>query len=350
MLLLGAPRTRGVEQAPAQEAEEHGGRRRRCLRLRRRQELAHDPVEAGEVAVLAEIEEEDLVQVAERRLRDDLSDHVRAALAGLGHLPLVELARPAQRLRPGDEPAAEVRQRPGLWPGHHLDQVEGVPADVGLDSPEVVQQDLAQTLGGDDLLGELASDVRSLDPLPGPRLGQLLVVDLVEERPVSHGPRAEEPVELGLPAVEKEERRRRLEVLAAGVGDELALRFPERRRRVQGVVALDLAEDDGRVPDQVEAVVASGRPLRPQAPHRERALLEEVLAVGLRARARRVAEGAHIRLEQGRVHVGLGEPALLVLRDVQAWQTNWRHRSRPPTVGRRMIRSRPDRASSVTSR
>jgi hypothetical protein len=283
--------------------------------------------------------------MAEGGLRDDLADDVVAALAGLGDLPLVELSGPAQRLRPRDEPAPEARQRRGrVGSRHDLDHVEGVLADVRLDPVEVVKEDRAQPVRRHDLLGELAAQVGRLDPLPGPRLRELLVCGLVEQRAFSHRLQPEEPVALRLAAVEEQERRRGREVAAAGVVDELPRRPVERSGRVELFVAFDLAEHHRRVADQVEAVVPPGRAPAPQPPDGERALLEEVLAVGLRARPARVSERLHVGLEERRMDVGLGEASLLVLGDVQAWQADRRHGPRPPTVGRRIIRIGADRA------
>ncbi len=105
----------------------------------------------------------------------------------------------------------------------------------------------------------------------------------------------------------------------------------ELHRSIELAVALDLAQDDRRVAEQVEAVVTTRVAPALQPSQGERPLLREVLAVALAALARRKPEGSHVGLEERRVHLGLGEGTLLDLGDVEAGQTYGRHRtpSRP---------------------
>lgn len=109
LLVLRVPRRSGVANAPTQEACEDRDGGRSGLRLRARQELAHDPVEARQMSVLAEAQEEDFVQVVERGLRDHLArDLWLAVFPYLRDLAVVERAHSRERLRAVEEPAPEL--------------------------------------------------------------------------------------------------------------------------------------------------------------------------------------------------------------------------------------------------
>ncbi len=132
--------------------------------------------------VLAERQEKDLVEVVERCLGDHLLGNLLAVAADLGDFALVQLSHPAQRLGTLHEPASEVGEH-GRRVGTHddLDGVEDVAPDVVFDAIEVVEQDLPQSLGIDDLLLELTSQVEALDSVPVPQLSELLVLEVIED-------------------------------------------------------------------------------------------------------------------------------------------------------------------------
>lgn len=157
-----------------------------------------------------------------------------------------------------------------------------------------------------------------LDAVPIPEL-ELVVGRLRAGSVLNRGAQAEEPGSGQLSAVEQEKRRRSLEVLASGVTHELGDRPVHRRLRVELVVALELAEHQRRIADEVQTVEESPLAAALQAAESQMALLEEVLAVGLTTRARRIPERSHVGLEELGVHIGLGVPALLGLGYGGAW-------------------------------
>src|SRR5207248_11634199 len=146
--------------------------RRRRLGAGSWKEFPHDPVAAGDMAVLAEVEAEDLVEVIERPLGDALlADLLLAVSPELRDLALIEAAHPPERFRPVEEPAAEVSDEGRrLGRPHDLDRLHDLWTKIVLDPVEVVEQDLAKPLTVDDLLGELAAQVERLDLLPSPEL------------------------------------------------------------------------------------------------------------------------------------------------------------------------------------
>lgn len=205
ILVFGIPRLCGVSDAAPQEPEEDCGSRRRRLASARWQELPHDPVEARQVAVLAEVEEEDLVEVVEGRLRHHLrGDLLGLGLAGLGDLALVQGAHLGSRLRAVNEPVPERAEEGGRGVGRHdLDRLVDLCPDAVFDAVEVVEEDLAQAVACDLFLRERAAQLERHDALPLPDLrAEVLVLDLAEEGPVSHGTESEEPGAVGLAAVE----------------------------------------------------------------------------------------------------------------------------------------------------
>ncbi len=211
-----------------------------------------------------------------------------------------------------------------------MHRVADVGSEVILQLAEVVQKDLEEAFAADHLLGELTAQMCVLDTVPSPYLRQLLVCRRVQRRRASHRRQTEEARPIRLPAVEEEKRGWGGEVLAERVLLELSDRPGEICVAVDRLVPLDLAENDRRVADQIQAVVEPSAAPALQAVHRQSPLLEEVLAVGLAARARRVAEGRHVRLEELGVHIGLRERPLLPVGDVLAWQSARRHR--PPSA------------------
>ena len=156
LVILGVPSRGRVADAPAEKAEEHRDLCGRSVRAAAREKLPHDPVEARQVPVFAQVEEEDLVQVVERRLRDHLGrDRLGPGLACLGDLALVQGAHPLHRLRPLEQPTAELpEERRRLIGRDDLDRLVNLDADTVLDAVEVVEEDLPQPGAGDDLLGE----------------------------------------------------------------------------------------------------------------------------------------------------------------------------------------------------
>ncbi len=119
----------------------------------------------------------------------------------------------------------------------------------------MVQQDLQQPRAVHDLLGEAPREREPGHLLPGPDLGQLLVGARIEQRPLGHLPEPQEAQPVGPAVVEQEERWGDREVLARGVGRELPERGVDLRARLERVEPLELAEDERRVAEEVEAVV-----------------------------------------------------------------------------------------------
>jgi hypothetical protein len=99
---------------PSAEQSQEDRRGRGCgIAPRAREELAQDSVEAGKVAILAEVEEEDLVEVVQCRLGHHLlGDLPLIVPTDLRDLALVELPESPKSIRPLDQPAAEVGQDP----------------------------------------------------------------------------------------------------------------------------------------------------------------------------------------------------------------------------------------------
>ncbi|MFN8187204.1 MAG: hypothetical protein U0R69_08990 [Gaiellales bacterium] len=124
--------------------------------------------------------------------------------------------------------------------------MQRVLADVVLDPVEMVEEDLPEVARRHLLLGELPADevgafTRSWCPL---FLVPVLVLGLVEQGAFSHRPEPEEAVAIRLAAVEEQEGRRTLEVVAPGVVLKLLRGTLQRCGRVELCVALDLAEHD----------------------------------------------------------------------------------------------------------
>ena len=197
-----------------------------------------------EVAILAEVEEEDLVEAVESRLGDHLlSDLFLVLAADLGDLALVELTQAPKSLGTVEEPLSEVReQRRRLVARDDLNGVEHVGAEIVLDAVEVIEEDLEQALVGNDFFSEGTAEMSFLDTAPLPDLIEELV--LGGGRRVDHRLQAEKRRSRGLAGIEQKERRRVLEVLAARIVDELLLSLLVLAIVVEHVVALELTESN----------------------------------------------------------------------------------------------------------
>jgi hypothetical protein len=215
-LLVGSPPARVVADLSPQEGQEDRRRGRGGLGSGGREELTQDPVEAAQVAVLAEVEEEDLVEVVERRLGDHLLDHL--TLVGpchLGQLALVERPHAGHGRGVLAQPGSERRQEGGWLIGR--DELHGVRdrgAQIVFEPIQVMQEDLEQALATDHLLREAAPQVSVLDPVPAPDLRELLVGIDSECGGVNHDSPSEEAGSLRLSAVEEQKGGRHGKVLA----------------------------------------------------------------------------------------------------------------------------------------
>lgn len=86
-------------------------------------------------------------------------------------------------------------------------------------------------------------------------VGILAVGRRIEQRPLGHLPEPQEAQPVGPAVIEQKERWGDREVLARGVGRELPERGVDLRARLERVEPLELAEDERRVAEEVEAVV-----------------------------------------------------------------------------------------------